>query len=243
MLKVISALGSLLITIGVLGFCILLCAYTCVACSDPGIVYRKKVEVAQVEMSDTRTEHDEDSARLIDEVVGSLPSDVSAEVVEVDAVEARRSKEENAEHESPIASSNLKAFECGICNMQRPSSARHCYYCRTCKHTYAYSPQIVAQQQKFIIYSNNSLYVGVDELDHHCPWSGKCIGKRNMHFFTAFLTSLCCQTYFLIGAFIYYCYAFLSIDGGGHLRGDSESAGNHTLMVNTALAVHIVNST
>lgn len=28
------------------------------------------------------------------------------------------------------------------------------------------------------------------QLDHHCPWTGKCIGKKNLCFFYAFLISL-----------------------------------------------------
>lgn len=28
------------------------------------------------------------------------------------------------------------------------------------------------------------------QLDHHCPWTGKCIGKKNLCYFYAFLISL-----------------------------------------------------
>jgi len=51
---------------------------------------------------------------------------------------------------------------CNMCNVLRVSGTSHCYDCNVC----------------------------VIELDHHCPWTGKCIGKGNMFFFNAFLASL-----------------------------------------------------
>lgn len=49
-------------------------------------------------------------------------------------------------------------------------SAYHCYDCGVCVHN----------------------------LDHHCPWTGKCIGRDNIKYFHAFLTMLCCQVVFII---------------------------------------------
>ena len=37
-------------------------------------------------------------------------------------------------------------ISCGVCEMKRPVTASHCYDCGVC----------------------------VDELDHHCPWTGEC---------------------------------------------------------------------
>jgi len=37
-------------------------------------------------------------------------------------------------------------------------------------------------------------------MDHHCPWTGKCIGKRNITFFYAFLTSIVINIFFVVGA-------------------------------------------
>lgn len=48
---------------------------------------------------------------------------------------------------------------CPYCKIVRPPRAQHCYICNVC----------------------------VLELDHHCPWTGKCIGKKNIHFFYLFL--------------------------------------------------------
>ena len=44
---------------------------------------------------------------------------------------------------------------CGQCEMMRPSNAHHCYECDVC----------------------------VLDLDHHCPWTGKCIGAGNQEKF------------------------------------------------------------
>jgi hypothetical protein len=49
-------------------------------------------------------------------------------------------------------------------------SAYHCYDCGVCVHN----------------------------LDHHCPWTGKCIGRDNIKYFHAFLSMLCCQVVFII---------------------------------------------
>lgn len=50
------------------------------------------------------------------------------------------------------AGMSVMMIECGRCDMKRPNTASHCYDCNVC----------------------------VDELDHHCPWTGKCIGKKNL---------------------------------------------------------------
>jgi len=51
---------------------------------------------------------------------------------------------------------------CNMCNVLRVSGTSHCYDCNVC----------------------------IIELDHHCPWTGKCIGRGNILFFNAFLASL-----------------------------------------------------
>eukprot|EP01032_Pedospumella_encystans_P008432 gene8432-10011_t len=67
-------------------------------------------------------------------------------------------------------------IECGQCDLRRPYTARHCDYCKLC----------------------------VDNLDHHCPWSGKCIAEKNLRAFYAFTSLLCFQIYYLIAVVIYY---------------------------------------
>ena len=38
----------------------------------------------------------------------------------------------------------------------------------------------------------------VEGYDHHCPWTGKCIGKKNLTYFYAFLMSIL----FVFGYFV-----------------------------------------
>lgn len=58
---------------------------------------------------------------------------------------------------------------CSRCELSRPMGASHCYECEVC----------------------------VKDLDHHCPWTGKCIGRKNLQFFYLFLTFLTVHIIFL----------------------------------------------
>lgn len=52
---------------------------------------------------------------------------------------------------------------CYTCRIWRPPRAAHCSECNVC----------------------------VERLDHHCPWMGQCIGRRNYRFFLGYITSTC----------------------------------------------------
>ena len=71
---------------------------------------------------------------------------------------------------------------CGTCSIMRPIRSSHCFDCNNC----------------------------VERCDHHCPWIGNCVGKRNYIYFYLFVFSFTFMLLYLIAfcvAHIFkYCY-------------------------------------
>ena len=87
-----------------------------------------------------------------------------------------KSREEKLEAGSSSTIKDIKTrmIMCGSCQLERPVTAKHCYECGVC----------------------------VDDLDHHCPWTGKCIAKKNLTTFYAFLWSLSLHLLFVVALVI-----------------------------------------
>lgn len=64
-------------------------------------------------------------------------------------------------HDLVLRGHNFKIKYCMTCNIYRPPRCTHCAVCDNC----------------------------IERFDHHCPWIGNCIGKRNYWLFFTFVTT------------------------------------------------------
>lgn len=94
---------------------------------------------------------------------GIIPRAAAAEAAALEAGEAAPGgRPPPRAREVLVRGRAVKLKYCFTCKMFRPPRASHCSLCDNC----------------------------VDRFDHHCPWVGNCVGKRNYRYFYTFVVSL-----------------------------------------------------
>lgn len=88
---------------------------------------------------------------------------------------------------------------CGTCSIIRPIRSSHCFDCNNC----------------------------VEKCDHHCPWIGNCVGKRNYVFFFMFVVCLTLNLLCIEGFSIAHVWKYLhdKIDENNYKK--EENKRNH----------------
>mmetsp|Transcript_10107 Transcript_10107/g.22739 ORF Transcript_10107/g.22739 Transcript_10107/m.22739 type:complete len:357 (-) Transcript_10107:76-1146(-) len=81
-----------------------------------------------------------------------------------------RNKPPQRYHDLMLRGHPFKLKYCTTCNIYRPPRCTHCSVCENC----------------------------VERFDHHCPWIGNCIGKRNYWLFFSFVTSTAVLNIFVL---------------------------------------------
>ena len=157
--------GGVLVFYGLAGVTVL--AFVFASCSNPGIVFQEFRDT----LSDEELGSLEGGKLGSNKNDGTSTKDVTISQVGVTTTTTAKGGGGNAITTKPHNSGGLRkpsAFSkpdlyCSRCKIKRPVLSHHCYDCDLC----------------------------ILDLDHHCPWTGKCIGRGNLWFFYIFLTFLC----------------------------------------------------
>jgi hypothetical protein len=101
------------VLIGLIGAVVLLLTYSCVACSDPGIIYKNDYENIHEEKNSSDEE--------------SLTASNEKQQGDSNNINTNRSNSRTV-----IINKVPETIECGQCQLNRPFSGRHCHYCKVC---------------------------------------------------------------------------------------------------------------
>lgn len=93
-----------------------------------------------------------------------------------------------------INNQTVKLKFCFTCKIFRPPRASHCSLCDNCVGKFSFCRQKCHENLP-------SLFVQ-ERFDHHCPWIGNCVGKRNYRYFYMFIVSLACLCVFVFACVI-----------------------------------------
>ena len=166
----------------------LLIAYAATSCSDPGIIYINTTNTTNTTKinpelnQNNENSKDEENIELSnisnDIEIGQQNNMTSTEITATTTTESNPPPASSSSSSSSSLYMQKKTIECSLCEIQRPLTASHCHYCGSC----------------------------IDGLDHHCPWSGQCIGKKNMAPFQVFVCLVGVMCWFCVGTFIYSLY-------------------------------------